>query len=234
MLYGLYVSVRDGWNTCRDMKHIFLPLFLLPLYLCLYGRFLWLLGLHVIELPNAAPAPAPPVQAVPLLSAAFFLLIAVLFFFGVAAVQCFTNVFHNICAMNVSGFANMDSLGSSYAGYGSWLYEDGGDDPDMFGCSTPTKEGWWWRECPANYTCYVSVCIAIQQPIIEAQQSLLLIMSTCHSPPSSCNQFFCLYRVMNIIPLPFQIRLWKHQSFGYAEPPLPHWIHPRCLRTARP
>lgn len=41
-------------------------------------------------------------------------------------------------------------------GYGPWLYENNGDDPDMFGCSTPTKEGWWWRECPTNYTCRVT------------------------------------------------------------------------------
>ncbi|GAX77245.1 hypothetical protein CEUSTIGMA_g4691.t1 [Chlamydomonas eustigma] len=35
----------------------------------------------------------------------------------------------------------------------SWVYEQKGDDPDMFGCSTSTKEGWWWRECPSNYNC---------------------------------------------------------------------------------
>ncbi|GAX78390.1 hypothetical protein CEUSTIGMA_g5832.t1 [Chlamydomonas eustigma] len=77
-------------------------------------------------------------EAVPMLSAAFFLLISVLYFFGVAAVQCFNEAYHNICATEYNN---------------SWLYENQGDDPDMFGCSTPTKEGWWWRECPTNYTC---------------------------------------------------------------------------------
>ena len=94
----------------------------------------------------------------PLLSSAFFLLIAVLFFFGVAAVQCFTNAFHNICASDLTNTTTSPlDLGSAYAGWGNWSYENGGDDADMFGCSTPEKgKSWWWRECPTNYTCMVS------------------------------------------------------------------------------
>lgn len=82
-------------------------------------------------------------QAVPLLSAAFFLVMAFLLLYAVAAVQMYTDVFHAACYDEAT-----DKL------------ENFGSDPDMFGCSTPTKEGWWWRECPANYTCLVRAASA--------------------------------------------------------------------------
>lgn len=97
------------------------------------------------------PHPLCTSQAVPLLSAAFFLVMAYLLLFAVAAVQMYTNVFHNICAETLpvqlpSGA--MDNI---------TVFENSGDDQDMFGCSSPEKLGWWYRECPDNYTCIVSV-----------------------------------------------------------------------------
>eukprot|EP00798_Chlamydomonas_sp_ICE-L_P015919 gene15919-22053_t len=80
-------------------------------------------------------------EALPLLTAAMVVVTLFLFLFAVASVQMFVNVFHNICAMPIN-----ESLPEL-----EYVFEDAGDDPDMFGCSSPTG-GWWNRECPENFT----------------------------------------------------------------------------------
>jgi len=76
-------------------------------------------------------------EAVPLLSAALFLVFALLFLYAVAAVQMFTPVYFFICTNPETG-----------------AYEVSSEDPDMFGCSGPEKVDWYYRYCPADFdTC---------------------------------------------------------------------------------